>query len=119
MSDLLEKAEAFAAKPGRLSRRTLVGRLAKVSAGLAFGAAGSTAGVAIAASGGNYQCCNLFYPGTFCNSEYKCTNKCPSGCGESVTWVCQDDLHCRWVCGNCYGCDCSFAYKVCETRCPC
>jgi hypothetical protein len=124
MSRLLEKAEAFAAKPGRLSRRTLVGRLAKVSAGLAFGAAGldafrgTSARVAQAAYGWD-QCCTLVYPESICSSEYKCTNKCPSGCGEAWTWTCQARNGCTLVCGECYDCKCSFSYKVCTSTCTC
>jgi hypothetical protein len=107
MSDLVEKAEDLAAKPGRLSRRTFVGRVAKVSAGLVAAAAGiaslrgsgfpAVAGLAYVQS-----CCNLAYPWRSCSGGHcdkvHCTYK---------EWTCRDQNNQVWTCSDCVGCNCS------------
>jgi hypothetical protein len=117
MSDLIQKAEELVARPGRLSRRSFVGRMAKVSAG-AMAAAAGLGQFPSKAYAGNVVCCNLAYPNNICNSYYEGTNACPSGCGTSWTWTCSYN-GCPWVCGECYSCSCSFAYPLCHTGCPC
>ena len=132
MSDLVEKAEDLAAEPGRLSRRTLVGRVAKVSLGLVAGAAGlaslrGTGHFAVAA--GAYEqycdwlnapplgCCSLAHldhPDYFCSSVLHHGAPCPGGCvrSSSKEKYCRDENGATWVCGECGGCanTCSYAY---------
>jgi hypothetical protein len=119
MSDLIDKAEELAAKPGRLSRRGFVGRMAKLSAG-AMAAVAGLAEFPGSAHAANVVCCNLAFPNNICNSNYEGTNKCPTNCGTSWTWTCSYGAnHCPWVCGECYSCSCSFTYPICRSGCPC
>jgi hypothetical protein len=117
MSDLIDKAEELVAKPGRLSRRRFVGRMAKLSAGAMAAVAGLAEfpGQAYAV---NVACCTLAYPHNICNSNYYGTNNCPTNCGTSWTWTCNYN-HCPWICGECYSCSCSFAYALCRSGCYC
>lgn len=112
----LEKLENFAAKPGRLSRRTFVGRVAKASAAIAAGLAG-IAEFPGAAHAANYHCCTLAYPSNWCNSDFT-AHQCP--CSDTPwEWLCGENF-CTWVCGECYACSCSYAYFIpCNGRCPC
>lgn len=129
MSDILEKAEDLAAKPGRLSRRTLVGRVAKVSAGLVAGAAGFASlrgsGHSAVAAAAYEQYCKWFretdsrgccwplsHPDHLCSSVIHGA-PCPEGCVRaSSERYCRDLNGTTWVCGDCVGCAnaCSYAY---------
>ena len=126
---VLKRLEEYADSPGRLSRRTFLGRTAKVSAAVAgLGAASAVfAEQAYAADCCNLcsTCCGWTYP---CASNYQ-ANQCPSGCGAPYTWTCTSG-NCTWVCGECCpdfcagagcaaACKCSFSYMICRSPCFC
>ncbi len=103
---LIERLEDVAATPGKLSRRTFVGRIAKLSAAAAAVSAGAAA-FAGKAYAGNYLCCNLAYPDNWCTSDY-CHGICPCGYAP-YQWTCSHNGQ-QVVCGECYECECSYAY---------
>jgi len=130
MSDLVEKAEDLAAEPGRLSRRTLVGRVAKVSLGLVAGAAGfaslrGSGHSAVAAAAYEEYCLWTQYPdprgccAPLSHPDYLCASvihgaPCPGGCVRRAASerYCRDANGTTWVCGECVDCanTCSYAY---------
>lgn len=115
--NVIERASASIATPGRLSRRTVLGRFAKWSAAAAATAAGlgEFTGKAYA---GNYGCCNLAFPNNICNSDYY-AGQCPSGCGTAYEWTCSVG-RCVFHCGECYSCSCSYGYFTpCSVGCAC
>lgn len=113
----LEKLQLKASEPGRLSRRTLVGRVVKLSAAVAATAAGAAKFTDVAYAG-NYGCCNLVWVDNFCNSDYY-SGQCPSGCGTPYEWTCTAGS-CLYYCGECYDCACSYGYFIpCSPGCAC
>jgi hypothetical protein len=93
------------------TRRSLLGRAAKASLGVAIVAAGlSRSGSASAAKSGA-GCCFLAYQ----NQCPGCTGHgydCGAGCTRWA-WYCVDGAHHVWICGECYpgggcgpGCSC-------------
>lgn len=118
MTRVIELFEDEMAKPGALSRRRFIGRFAKVSAALAAAGVGLTEFVGTAYAT-NYACCTLNWPNNFCNSDYM-NAQCPSGCGTPYQWSCTISSGCRYVCGECDNCSCSYAYFIpCTLGCPC
>ncbi len=120
----LEKVEHHVASPGRLSRRTLIGRTAKFSFGLAAAAVG--AGV-LAKPAYSATCCNLC---SDCCGWSVCpsADSCPAGC-TTYEWMCTSGS-CHWICGECCAdqcggngcsqtCKCSYSYPLCGVGCPC
>ncbi len=138
---LLERAEDFLGRPGRLSRRTFLGRAVQICAAVGGLAAGiMPLDQVLAACGGyqtgtdpcggyaNMECCCLSYttaPHYPCNSDFY-NRQCPptaSGCGSSLSaqpyeWTCRVGT-CTWICGECYCSCCSYAYSACSPGCPC
>lgn len=120
----LDKLEDQLAKPGALPRRSFFGWIAKSAVAIAAASAG-IAGFAKTAFAGNYYCCDLVYPNNFCTTYdgSSCSNS--TGCSGSscstdsaYTWLCSYG-HCTWLCGECTGCCCSYAYQLCSPGCPC
>jgi hypothetical protein len=120
---ILERAEDYAGAPGRLSRRTFMGRAAKLSFALVAASAG--AGVLAKPAKASYCCglCSDCCGWSLCPGE-----SCPNGC-TTYTWTCSGG-GCTWVCGECCAdqcggagctstCKCSFAYPLCAPGCPC
>src|SRR5689334_8295485 len=108
----LDKIEDFFTKPGRLSRRSALGRIVKGCTAIAAALAGiqfyGKVTYAYAAA-----CCNLLF--SYCSTY----DHCPCG-GTHYEWYCSyGPNHCPWVCGECYGCSCSYAYPQCRVHCPC
>lgn len=119
----LDELADYLAKFGQLSRRTVLGKLTRGCAVLA----GVLAGVSLhdVAYAANVACCNLAYPNNICSSDYY-NGICPCNCdptnGCEYAWTCQyhsNGHYCTWVCGECYGCQCSYAYQLCGGGCPC
>lgn len=108
--EFLNKAEDEVAKPGWLSRRTVLKTAVKGCAALAAMAAGLRLDTAYA---GNVACCNLAYPNNMCRQYNPCP--CPDTAYE---WTCKYN-GCTIVCGECYACRCSYIYQTCSPGCPC
>lgn len=112
----LTNIEDYLAEPGKLSRRSFMGRAAKLSAA----AAGVAAGVAAFPSksyAANYACCTLAWPSNWCQSNYW-EGVCP--CSDTpYEWTCGYN-GCVFTCGECYDCECSYAYEhYCTPNCAC
>jgi hypothetical protein len=114
--NLVEKAEEIASTPGTLSRRRFVRRATRVSVAVV----GALAGLGAFPSRGyaaNYACCNLAFPNNWCQSDYV-NHVCPCS-ASTYEWLCSWN-HCTYTCGECYACNCSFAYPHwCTGFCPC
>ena len=122
---VLEKIERYVDEPGRLSRRRFVGRVAKVSFGLAAASVG--AGALAKPAYASYCCglCSDCCGWPLCPDQ---TGNCPTGC-SGYQWYCNGG-GCTWVCGECCTsmcqgtgcasqCKCSYAYALCSPGCPC
>ena len=100
----LEKLENRLSKPGRLSRRSVLGRLSR----------GCTLAIATIAGIGFYDtayaanaaCCNLAYPNNLCDFGCPCPNP------NQWAWSCVVGF-CVWTCGECYNCGCSYLIPHC------
>ena len=112
----IEKLQTTLTNPGRLSRRSFLGRTVRWSAALAGAAAGVTA-FAKPAYGANYVCCDLCWPNNICNSDYW-DSQCPSGCGSPWEWTCRSG-NCTWWCGECCPMSAWCTGAGCPTQCQC
>jgi len=111
---LLDKLEDYIAKPGHLSRRSVIGKITKGCVVLAGVVAG--AGFGNVAFASNIACCNLAWPNNICQTI------CPCEPSNSYSWYCSYTISghtCHVVCGECYNCACSYYYYVCSRGCPC
>jgi hypothetical protein len=114
--EFLHEIEDRIAKPGWLSRRTFLGRVAKVSAAVTAFAAGIQLDNAYAV---NVACCVLAYSTTCDSNYYQGQCPCPTPhSGDHYEWFCKYN-GCTTVCGECYPCKCSYAYQACSLGCPC
>ena len=121
----LERLEEYFDRPGRLSRRALLGKTAKMSAAMVatVSGAGAFADVAYASHTG---CCGLC---SLCCGWSECPGGCPGGC-TPYEWTCSNGA-CSWLCGECCTamcsgagcaaeCKCSYARVLCNySSCPC
>jgi hypothetical protein len=123
---LLDKFETYLAQPGKLSRRSAIGRLTQGCTALVAALAGvnliEQTPVARASSCFGCHphrvgpCCNLCLDPSICDD-----GACPSGTTRRYTWICYAG-GCPWLCGECYcttGAICSFTFPLCAPHCPC
>jgi hypothetical protein len=121
---IIEKVEDYLGTPGRFTRKTFMGRAAKVSFGVAAVSVG--AGVLAKPARADYCCglCSDCCGWSICPAPDQCPNNC-----STYTWQCTGG-GCTWVCGECCAdqcggsgctetCKCSFAYPLCSPGCPC
>lgn len=126
---LLDKFEDYIAEPGRLSRRSALGRLTKGCAVLVAALSGVSnflENVPVVSANSLLTCnsCQV-HPEVCCNLCFyvDCGYSCPSGY-TTYTWSCTY-RGCPWICGECYCPNqgtkgyCSFAYPLCHSGCPC
>lgn len=108
MSDWMESLEDRLAKPGRLSRRSLLGKLTKVAFAAGVAVAGSVIPLNAAYACRYVSCCCLDYPNdcSWCSSQLSCWTSCPGSCWE---WVCLVGGSSRVDCIECHaqGCACA------------
>lgn len=119
---LLDRFEHYLAAPNKLSRRRVVGRLAKGSFAL-VAAIGGIAPFHKALAACNCQphqqgCCNLCFTSMCPNGS---SGECPDG-ETPYEWICHEYVGqylCSFVCGECYTSCCSFSFALCGSHCPC
>lgn len=107
---IFDKLEQTLTKPGKLSRRSAIGRISRGCAILV----GAIAGISIydtAHADGNGPCCHLAYPNNHCPNE--AIFGCPCSNPDQWQWHCTYGV-CTYICGECYNCQCSYLIPTCH-----